>query len=133
MTARPAANSNGSHDLVFDAFWQAYPRKVGKPKARQAWERALRRATDAAIIEGARRYADDPNREDKYTAHPTTWLNRDGWDDAPLPGGSGNRTDRALARLGASQPDPAALFTNGRGDSVLSLPASRRAPGGTSA
>jgi hypothetical protein len=69
----------------FDAFWAIYPRKVGKPKARAAFDTALRRASTEDIILGAKRYAEDPNREDEFTAHPTTWLHRDGWNDPPLP------------------------------------------------
>lgn len=73
-------------DSPFDAlFWPAYPRKVGKPKARIAFEQALHRAELTTIVAGAERYRDDPNRTEEFTAHPTTWLNRDGWDDAPLP------------------------------------------------
>lgn len=70
---------------TFDHFWSIYPRKVGKPKAREAWKRAIKRADPSAIVAGAKRYRDDPNRDDAYTAHPTTWLNRDGWEDPPLP------------------------------------------------
>ena len=69
----------------FAEFWTIYPRKVGKPKARAAFERAVRHAEVDAILAGARRYASDPNRDPEFTAHPTTWLNRDGWEDDPLP------------------------------------------------
>ena len=31
------------------------------------------------------RYADDPNRVEAFTAHPTTWLNAGRWNDEPLP------------------------------------------------
>ncbi len=67
----------------FDAWWEVYPRKVGKRTARAAYDRARRRATTEMILDGAVRYRDDPNREKPYTAHPTTWLNRDGWQDEP--------------------------------------------------
>jgi Helix-turn-helix domain len=81
---------------AFDRFWIAYPRKVGKRKAHQAWLRAIRRASVSAIFAGAERYRDDPNRDPAFTAHATTWLNRDGWDDEPLPVRiSGRRPDRA--------------------------------------
>lgn len=113
--ARPAARAV-SHDMAFEAFWSAYPRKVGKPKARQAWERALRRAdgNDVTIVEGAHSYAADPNREDQYTAHPTTWLNRDGWADPALPERNGRGTNPYLRRL-ATRPaagpmPPGSLF-----------------------
>jgi hypothetical protein len=51
---------------------------------------------------GAERYRDDPNRTDEFTAHPTTWLNRDGWNDAPLPSRIGSKPkvrDRAAEIL----------------------------------
>lgn len=69
----------------FETFWDSYPRKVGKRKAQQAFKAALTRASAYLIIGGALQYRDDPNREAAYTAHPTTWLNRDGWNDDPLP------------------------------------------------
>lgn len=69
----------------FDDFWNAYPLKTGKPSARKAWERAVKRDDPAKIIEGAKRYAADPNRDARYTKHPGPWLNDDRWQDAPLP------------------------------------------------
>jgi len=80
---RPAPAA--SPDPAFDEFRAAYPRKAGKALARRAWDKALRRAEVAAIIDGARRYAEDPNREPEFTAHPATWLNQDRWLDDPLP------------------------------------------------
>lgn len=65
----------------FDDFWQTYPRKVKKLAARKAWDKALKFAKPEAIIEGARRYRDDPQRSDQFTAHPTTWLNAGSWMD----------------------------------------------------
>lgn len=79
----------------FEDFWATYPRKVGKRKAFGAFKQALRRADAATITAGAERYRDDPNRELAYTAHPTTWLNRDGWSDDPLPARNGKRDNAA--------------------------------------
>lgn len=79
----------GSKELVrvlpFDEFWKVYPRREGKGAARKAFTSAVRRGGLTAIVAGAERYAADPNREPAFTAHPATWLNRDGWDDDPLP------------------------------------------------
>jgi len=96
---RPVSKSTreGSSSSHFAIFWETYPLKVGKRTAGTAFERAARRASPARIIEGAIRYANDPNREQAYTAHPTTWLNRDGWEDAPLPGRGG--TNDQVARV----------------------------------
>ena len=69
----------------FDEFWSIYPRKVGKRDAENAYKRALKLVTSEEILEGAKRYATDPNRVDQFTAHPATWLNRGSWADQPLP------------------------------------------------
>ncbi len=67
----------------FDAWWDAYPRKVGKRTARTAWERACRRIDPDVILTATEQFRDDPNREPAFTPHPATWLNRDGWQDEP--------------------------------------------------
>ena len=69
----------------FDNFWSAYPLKVGKGAAHKAWLKAISKAEPAAIIEGAKRYAGDPNRDPAYTAHAATWLNAERWTDSELP------------------------------------------------
>ena len=71
----------------FNEFWDAYPRKVGKQKARGKYATAVKRAGDEqTVIDGAHRLANDPNLpEQKFIPHPTTWLERDGWEDEPLP------------------------------------------------
>jgi len=84
---------------LFDQFWQAYPRKVGKPQARKAWEKAVRRCDPGSIIDGAHAYAADPNREDQFTRHPSTWLNADGWNDPSLPQRSHGFVTTARQRL----------------------------------
>jgi len=70
----------------FDEFWALYPRKVGKAKAATKYTTATKRASEQTIIDGARDLANDPNLpEPKFVPHPTTWLERDGWDDEPMP------------------------------------------------
>ena len=76
----------------FDEFWTAYPRKVGKDKARTAYRTACRRTPEQTVIDGAHRLAADPNLpEAQFIPHPTTWLTRGGWDDEPLPARDGAR------------------------------------------
>jgi hypothetical protein len=41
--------------IIFAAFWDVYPRRVGKPKARAAYERAIKRAAPDVILAGAKR------------------------------------------------------------------------------
>lgn len=71
----------------FEDFWQAYPRKVGKGKAREAYVRALRSTDAATLAEQARRYAHSVRAKDpQYIPYPTTWLNQERWaDDLPEP------------------------------------------------
>lgn len=78
---KPTANP------AFDEFYSIYPRKVAKPDARKAWDKAIKNgASPTAVIAGAARYRDDPDRrrrEPQYTAHPATWLNGERWLDPP--------------------------------------------------
>jgi DNA-binding MarR family transcriptional regulator len=84
----------------FEKFWKLYPRKVEKQGARRRFEAIIQRGVDPELlIAGARRYRDDPNREQAFTKHPTTWLNNGCWDDEPLPPRLGRR-DRAAEIMG---------------------------------
>lgn len=69
----------------FDEFWSAYPRKVGKPTARAAFLRAVKRGSDPdLIVAGARRCAREwkaAKTEERFIPHPSTWLNDDRWND----------------------------------------------------
>lgn len=70
----------------FGEFWKTYPRRVGKRTAATAFDRACKRASVEEIILGAKHLRDDPNLPAaNFIPHPTTWLNRDGWLDDPLP------------------------------------------------
>ena len=69
----------------WDEFWKIYPLKVGKGAALKAFDKAIKRATPQEIIDGAKQYANDPNRNPGYTAHASTWLNADRWADPLLP------------------------------------------------
>lgn len=108
--SREVAVAAGS---AFDVFWDVYPRKVGKPVAARAFDKAIARAGSAAVVvDGARRLAADPNLPEKqFVPHPSTWLNRDGWADEALParGGRGSVVSRgheADAILSAHDADP---------------------------
>lgn len=80
-TATPKATV----DRLFAEFWAVYPRREKKAVARQRFEIALRRASAEVIIKGTERYRDDPNRVPEFTAHASSWLNGDRWEDDPLP------------------------------------------------
>lgn len=72
-------------DREFAEFWDAYPNKSSKPAAVKAWAKAIKGGADPrALIDGAARYRDDPNRDAGFTAYPATWLNNERWNDPPL-------------------------------------------------
>jgi len=70
---------------MFEQFWRVYPRRENKGRARTAFAKALKTTDATTIIEGAARYRDDPNREQQFTAHASSWLNGERWTDEPLP------------------------------------------------
>ena len=94
-------------DPRFAEFWTAYPRKVGKAAALKAWRQATKREASSEIVAACRAMAADPNlpTDRRLIPHPTTWLNRDGWDDEPYPpnhdgrGPSGSRMFADTAAL----------------------------------
>lgn len=79
-------NGEGASDLHarFEAWYRAYPRKVGKQKAFLSWKKALKLVDEAELMEKTQAFAEHHRRvgtEKAFIPHPTTWLNRGGWDD----------------------------------------------------
>lgn len=74
-------------DERFDRFWSAYPNKVGKGAARRIFDRL--KPDDAmvdrmiAAIEAQRGSAQWTKDNGQFIPHPSTWLNREGWEDQP--------------------------------------------------
>ena len=83
MEASPQPSLNRQESLLgpqgFDAFWKAYPKKVGKGGARTAYQRAVKKAPHEVIMAGLAKYSPDPD----YICNPTTWLNQERWSDEP--------------------------------------------------
>ncbi len=87
--------------MTFDDFWQAYPRKVGKAMARAKFLAVTSQGLSVvardrdgnridlthqeaaeALVEAAKAYRlDCLDTEERYIAHPTTWLNQGRWED----------------------------------------------------
>lgn len=68
----------------FEAFWQLYPRKVGKGAARRKYAAALKLADAETIMRGLEAYVAHVNREGttaQFICHPSTWLHQERWDD----------------------------------------------------
>lgn len=71
----------------FARWYDAYPRHQDRDKAKKAYKAARQRgASTEALLAGAQRYREDPNREPAFTKYPATWLNNGSWqDEEPLP------------------------------------------------
>jgi hypothetical protein len=67
---------------VFEDFWAAYPRRVGKGAARPAFAKATRKANPEAIIAAIKQQVAAGCFKDlTFCPHPATWLNNERWDD----------------------------------------------------
>ena len=77
--------AEATDNVLFDRFWVAYPKKVGKEKARRAFEK-LHPTEDLlgqmleAIAKQRRVYSWNKATW-KYIPHPATWLNQKRWED----------------------------------------------------
>lgn len=71
----------------FDLFWKQYPRKIGKQECMKIWlnpkKKKLRpHVEDILDTLAVHKISEDWIKDDgKYIPHPSTWLNRGGWDD----------------------------------------------------
>lgn len=73
----------------FGKFWSAYPRKIGKRKAEDAYRRAEKRAGQSGFLQ---RVLEAIARQSvsrqwltaggRYIPYPASWLNGDRWEDA---------------------------------------------------
>lgn len=71
----------------FSEFWEAYPRKIGKAKAERLFEGITKKASPDLLIAGAIRYCtSQADTEQKFIAHPSTWLSQRRWEDDPEAG-----------------------------------------------
>lgn len=65
----------------FELWWKAFPNKVGKGAAEQAFKKAIRLASIEVLLDGVMRYA--AKRDDRPWCNPATWLNQRRWEDEP--------------------------------------------------
>ena len=64
--------------ISFDFFWQAYPRKEGKPKAKEKWDK-LSKEVQETILKTLPDFLN--GKEVKFVPMPVTYFNNKRWDD----------------------------------------------------
>lgn len=90
-------------ESMFEDFWQAYPRKIGKGQARRAWRTAMAKVSVEVVMQALRTQRFDAR--ERFVPHPATWLNGERWLDEP---GAGDPVLRAAGVAEQTpQPDPA--------------------------
>lgn len=69
--------------IGFNAFYAAYPRKVGRANAEKAWDKAIKAGVDPGrILSGLQWQLPKLNETDpEFRPHPATWLNAGRYDD----------------------------------------------------
>lgn len=88
-------------EILFDHFWEVWPKRVAKADARRAWLKAVKKTDPAEIISAASEYAASPFRpEMKFIPMPATWLNGERWlDDPPQPSLQVTKAQRNLSTV----------------------------------
>jgi hypothetical protein len=74
----------------FTDWYLVYPRHEARGQAEKAYKKARLSVSAEVLVAGAERYAADPNREQRFTKLPSTWLNGACWEDDPLPSPKSN-------------------------------------------
>ncbi len=81
----PKGVTEAKRPALFNEFWTAYPRKVGKGDAIKAWNKLdLTDELVSRIMEAVRvqRTWEQWQRDGgRYIPHPSTWLNQQRWED----------------------------------------------------
>lgn len=94
------SSENGSVDeVIHQAIYDAYPKKVGRPAALQKIARAIRKGADPArLLELTQKYAEAVKGTDpQFIPHPATWFNQERFNDDPTTWkrAADKRTDRS--------------------------------------
>ena len=74
-------------DPDFDAFWDAYPLKIRKDRAREAYAQEVQVPVEALLeaIAEQKRSIQWTREQGKYIPYPVNWLKNHGWEDKLTP------------------------------------------------
>lgn len=76
-------SANSVYTDEFEKFWKIYPRKKGKGKAFEQWQKNGHPGVDRIItvLELAKQHPDWLRDGGQFIPHPATWLSQKRWDD----------------------------------------------------
>lgn len=89
-----------SETRAFDAFWAAYPKKVGKGEARKAFDKAKVAVEVLLRALEAQKLSDQWKRDNgRYIPNPATWLNQGRWEDDLSVSGNPDPKEEVIANM----------------------------------
>lgn len=135
LTPRKRGERLQEQNFLFDLFWQAYPKKVGKGAALKSWSKFQFTESEAnavikSVQENSARNPQWLKDNGQFIPHPATWLNQERWNDSlELPAMPNHfLSDRGrqavsaaelwLAQQEAQPAMPAALEMEGQGEPI---------------
>ena len=91
--------TNQEQNVLFEDFWNEYPKKADKRRAQKSFTSALKRAKFEDLIAGAIAYKRSVKDTDfQWVKNPATWLNADAWENTIEPSAESEAAERASAR-----------------------------------
>jgi hypothetical protein len=83
--SREVKNKEITYSVEFELFWKTYPKRTGKIKALEAWNKynGSRPPIEIIIrkIEELKKTDQWSRDNGQYIPNPASWINRGGWDD----------------------------------------------------
>lgn len=91
--------TNQEQNVLFEEFWNEYPKKADKRQALKAFMSAMKRANFEDLLAGAIAYKTSVADKDlQYVKNPATWLNADSWENQIAPSPESEAAERARIR-----------------------------------
>jgi hypothetical protein len=91
--------TNKHENVLFEEFWNEYPKKADKRRAQKSFSSALKRAKFEELLAGAIAYKGSVKDTDiQFIKNPATWLNADAWENEIQPSAESEAAERARLR-----------------------------------
>jgi hypothetical protein len=81
LLQEPHKEPSSASDDAFNRFWNAYPLKVGKKPAKQAWKKIKPLPDIEVILRSLEESKEKLWKDERFIPHPSTWLNKERWND----------------------------------------------------
>jgi hypothetical protein len=82
------SNNNNQLNKLFEEFYNAYPRKMGRGRALKSFTSAVKKGTDPNVLIDASKkfnvFHEEKQTDKQYIPYPATWLNAEGWEDETI-------------------------------------------------